>query len=331
MWRVSRRNHQSRSPQLQSSLPEAIMINVGSGLTWIRLNKERAMKRALLCFVLAAVGPSVAHAQAWTPEAKTLSFDGSYQFGYATKTENVDVKVQHHIFIPEVEYGITDSLALTASMPIMATKADGGNPHGSWDDSAYHETPTDLRVTARYMIPVGILAITPHLGASTPVRTYETHGNAAAGRGLKALYAGLSLGLDLDEEIPRTALQVSYEFALVERYKDAGPEAAGRDQNNSAVTAQVVHTLGDFQLSAGVDFHQYHGGITFAEFGSLTMDERTNHDLILKERILLVGGGVAYNIGEHAKIFATARVFATGENTTNASLFALGGSWDIGL
>jgi hypothetical protein len=293
---------------------------------------KRALRASrLLCFVLAAAGPGLAHAQAWTPEAKNLTVDGSYQLGYATKTENVQVTVQHHLFIPTVEYGVTDNLAISASLPIIAVKAEGGNPHGSWDDSAFHETPTDFRFSARYMIPVGILAITPQVGASTPVRNYEVLGNASVGRGLKALYAGLNLGVNLDEEIPRTTLQATYEFALVEKYKDAGPEGEALDQNFSAIAAQVAHTVGGFQIHAGVDYRFFHGGITFAEFGSLTMAERMNHDPILKESSLLLGGGVGYAIGEHATIYATTRIFVSGQNTQNASLFAVGGSWDVDL
>jgi len=280
------------------------------------------------------LGSHVVHAQAWTPAAKTLNVDGEYQLGYSTETAGVAATVIHHLIIPSVEYGITDSLAVSASLPFMAVKADGGTPHGSWDDAGYHGTATDARVTVRYMIPLGVVAITPQIGASTPVRDYEVLGNAAAGRGLKAAYAGINFGADLDEWAPRTTFHVTYEFALVERYTGAGPEGEDIDQNFSLVTAQIGHRpIDKMQIHLGIDYHRYHDGITFEQFGTMeiTMLEQKNHDPILLERSLLAGGGISYDLGEHASIYATARFVVKSENTHNGSLAALGASWDFDL
>jgi hypothetical protein len=290
------------------------------------------VKALLLCLLL-VFGAGIAHAQAWTPEAKTLNVDGAYQLGYSNRTETVAVTVIHHLFIPSLEYGITDNLAVSASLPIMAVKAEGGTPHGSWDDGGYHGTSTDLRVTARYMFPIGVVAITPQIGASSPIRDYEVQGNAAAGRGLKAAYAGINFGADLDEWAPRTTFHATYEFALVEHFTGAGPEGEALDQNFSVFTAQIGHTVAKLQMHLGVDYHHNHGGITFAQFGTteITMLEQKNHDPILLERALLAGGGLSYDVSEHTNLYATARVFVKGENTHNGSVFAVGASWDFGL
>lgn len=289
--------------------------------------------KAWLLFLVLTFGSRVVHAQAWTPEGGTLSVDAAYQLGYSDKVDTVKVTTINHLLIPSVSYAVTDSLELSATMPIIAVKADGGTPHGSWDDGSYHATTTDLRFTARYMIPVGPLAITPQIGASTPVREYEVQGNAAAGRGLKAGYAGINIGADLDEWIPRTALSVAYEFALVEKFTGAGPEGEALDQNYSAITGQIAHTISNFSLHVGADYHHWHDGITFKQFGTpaITMLEQMKHDPILRERALLIGGGVSWQAGEHTSIYATTRIFVTGENTHNGSIFAIGASWDFEL
>jgi hypothetical protein len=292
---------------------------------------KHAVTASFVALVIVVAAARVADAQPWTPEAKTLDLDATYQLGYATRTENVEMTIIHHLFIPTVEYGVTDNLAVSASVPVIVLKAEGGNTHGSWDNNGYHNTTTDARVNARYMIPLDVFAITPQIGASVPTREYEVLGNAAAGRHLKAGYAGLSIGADLDSEIPRTAIVLAYEFALVEKYKDAGAEGEAIDQNYSVFNAQIVHHIAGLQMHAGLDYHYHHGGITFDEFGMLTDLERMHHDPLLRERALLVGGGLSYDINEHASMYATTRIFVTGENTQNASLFAVGASWDFSL
>jgi len=279
------------------------------------------------------LGPRVAGAQnAWTPPPKSLGLDLSYQLGYGTKSENLEAPVTHQYFIPDVEYGIIENLAVDASLPILAVKADAGMfAHGSWDDGSYHAAPTDLRSNIRYRIPAAFLSITPQIGGSVPVRDYETRGFAAAGRHLKAAYFGVNVGADLDEYIPRTTVQLLYEFALVEKFKEAGPEGEAFSQNYSVFTALIGHSIHRFSMFAGIDYHHQHDGIRFDDFGSISMNLRMHHDGLLIERIVLLGGGASYSIKDNVDIYASVRIFAWGENTHNSSIFAVGGSWDFNL
>jgi hypothetical protein len=73
--------------------------------------------------------------------------------------------------------------------------------------------------------------------------------------------------------------------------------------------------------------HRTHGGVNFSEFGGLSMNEQLYHDAILRENVLLVGGGVGYQITDALSVTAAARLFLMGENTQNASVFALGVAW----
>jgi hypothetical protein len=287
--------------------------------------------RALLlgvCVTVATVG--VANAQnAWTPPPKTLGVDLSYQVGYGTHSENIEAPVTHHYVIPDIEYGIIENLAVDASLPILVVKADAGMfAHGSWDDGAYHSAPTDARATVRYRIPAAFLSITPQIGGSVPVRDYETRGFAAAGRHLKAAYFGINVGADLDEYIPRTIVHLMYEFALVEKFKEAGAEGEAYSQNYSVFTALIGHNIGRFGLFAGVDYHHNHDGIGFDDFGTISQNLRMHHDGLLIERIVLLGGGASYSITDNVDIYANIRIFTWGENTHDSSIFALGASWD---
>jgi len=286
-------------------------------------------------FAVLVFGPRLARAQAWTPPQNTLTLSGSYQLGYGTHADNLTATVIHQYFIPDVQYGITDNLAIGASLPILAVKTDASTmatfAHGPWDDGTYHSTLTDARVTVRYSIPIKFLTITPQIGASTPVQDYPVQGFAAAGRHLTAGYLGVNVGADLSDYIPRTLLHFAYEFALVQRYNDAGPSVAEFSQNYSTTTFEVDHRLGRFTLHAGLDYHNNDGGITFADFSFINPTQRSYHDAILLERILLVGGGVSYSATDHVDLFVSARIFAWGANTQNSSIFAVGASWDLGL
>lgn len=292
---------------------------------------------ALVCLGL-VVQTGLARAQAWTSPARTLELDANYQLGYATQTENSDVHVIHHYFIPSVEYSITDQLQVSASLPLIAIECpncqtlDGGShAHGAYDDGSYHFTPTDARVTARYMIPLGPIAITPQIGGSAPVRLYEWAGNASAGRRLNAAYAGVNVGVNLESILPRTLINVMYELAIVEKFNGAGPEGSAINQDYSTFSAQIIHTIRRVHIHLGVDGHYNHDGISFSQFPQLPEIEQLNHDPILREHILLAGGGVSYDLGDRTTLYAAVRIFVTGENTSNASLFSVGATWDFDL
>src|SRR5688572_13589375 len=92
---------------------------------------------AIVTLLLVSLGAEgIVHAQAWTPASRSLGVDAAYSLGYGTRSEEVEANVTHHIITPELEYGITDSLAVSASLPIVAVKSETMFEHGSWDDGS---------------------------------------------------------------------------------------------------------------------------------------------------------------------------------------------------
>ena len=67
-----------------------------------------------------------------------------------------------------------------------------------------------------------------------------------------------------------------------------------------------------------------HGGVNFSEIGTLSPSEIEFHDAILDEDLLLAGGGVGYQVTNAFNVSLSARIFLSGVNTQNASVFALG-------
>jgi hypothetical protein len=226
-------------------------------------------------------------------------------------------------------------LAVNVALPFVLLTYTGDKmmyPHpggGSYDDGNAHATLTDLRVGARYQVLEEPFALSPHLAVSIPVADYETVGNTVAGRHLKALHAGLGIGRVIGEA---TYVHLLYEFSLVEKY-DRTPETAKVGQNRSDFAFTIGHKLLDQRLDLHLDANGRlaHGGVNFSEvFGPLMTtapDDVMFHDPILAEDILLVGGGVGYQLSNALAVTLSARLFVTGRNTQNASVIAAGVTW----
>jgi hypothetical protein len=221
-----------------------------------------------------------------------------------------------------VDVGLPLALLEYTGQKSPASAHPGG---GRYDDGSLHATLTDLRAGARYQLLEDPLALTPHIAVSVPVANYETVGNAVAGRHLKALHLGLAAGRVFGES---TYVHALYEFSIVEKY-DRTMETAQFGQNRSDFTFTVGHKLLDQRLDLHVDVNGRvtHGGMNFSQFTMLPMNDQLYHDPILAETILLVGGGVGYQITNDLGINAGARLFVTGANTQNASVYVFGITW----
>lgn len=279
-----------------------------------------------------------AHAQAWVADKGGLDVSLDYNLAISDKvvhdsteadTPNAGTTTQEITL--GGEYVPMERLAVSLALPLALIKYTGDKvmfPHpggGSYDDGSTHATLTDLRVGARYQLLEDPVALSPHLGVSIPVADYETIGNSVAGRHLLALHLGIGVGSRVTEAL---YVHLLYEFSLVQKY-DRTPETEAAGQNRS----DGAFTLGYKLLDQRLDVHLAasarvtHGGIKFSEFPTLSTNELMYHDAILAENIILAGGGLSYQISDTLAANLGARIFITGTNTQNASVFAAGVSW----
>jgi len=278
-----------------------------------------------------------AHAQAWVEAKGNLDVDLDYNLAMSDKivhdstpaTPNAGTTTQELTI--GAGYVPIPKLAVTASLPLVLLKYVGDKtayPHaggGRYDDGATHATLTDLRAGVRYQVLEDPVALSPHVAVSIPVTDYETVGNTVAGRHLKALHLGLSVGRLFTEALYAHAL---YEFSLVERYdRNADTERIGQNRSDAAVT--IGYKLLDQKLDIHLDgsMRITHGGISFDDLNTLPLQQLMFHDAILAESIFLAGGGVSYQITDSLAANLGARLFVTGTNTQNANVFALGVAW----
>ena len=296
--------------------------------------------------VLVALGSagSDAHAQAWVGDKGALELSLDYNLGISDKVvqdigpDNLNAGTTTHQVTLGGEYVPVTGLAVSVGLPFVLLKYTGDKaayPHpggGSYDDGSMHATLTDLRAGVRYQVLEEPFALTPHVAVSIPVADYETVGNTVAGRHLKALHLGLGIGRVFGEA---TYVHLLYEFSLVEKYdRTTETKKIGQDRSDFAFT--IGHKLLDQRLDLHVDVNGRvaHGGVNFSEvnFNDINMpspasDVPKYHDAILKENIVLVGGGLGYQLTDSLGASLSARLFVAGSNTQNASVLALGMTW----
>lgn len=286
---------------------------------------------------LLAISVTDAAAQAWVGPQGSLDIDLDYNLGISDTVvtddgnDFPDAGTTTQQITLGAEYAPIPKLAVTVAIPFAMLKYTGDPnlyPHpggGRYDDGDYHATLTDFRAGARYQVLEEPVAISPSLAFSIPMADYESVGNTVGGRHLKALHAGISVGRVIGDA---TYVHLAYEFSLVEKY-DRTPETAQHSQNRSDLGFSVGHKLLDFKLDihADLNMRRTHGGVSFSEFPTLSESELMYHDPILDEDILLLGGGVGYQLTDSLNVAATAALFVAGQNTQNANVFALSVGW----
>ena len=66
-----------------------------------------------------------------------------------------------------------------------------------------------------------------------------------------------------------------------------------------------------------------HGGLNLLDLLDKPMDVFVDHDRLLDEDFIHVGGNIGYSVTESFDIGAAVRFFVWGENTRNQNLFGL--------
>ena len=293
-----------------------------------------------LAFTILALHPTSAHAQgAWAGEEKSLTVDLGYQYIPSSAIvinpdvdEIPDRPTRNHLITLGASYVPIRRLAIEASVPFALVKYTGDAAHGppgKWDDGSFHATLTDLRVGARYQIlEEPILALSPHLAVSIPLMDYEVIGFATGGRHLKTLHMGASVGRTFDPIAPNLYFTGSYEFSIAEKY-DATPATEDIKQKRSDIAFELGYFFLDGKLGVNLamNWRMQHGGLHFEDFGRLSPELVMNHDPLLDEDFLFLGGGVSYAINDRFTVTAVVRQFIRGSNTRDQDLYGLNLSW----
>lgn len=285
----------------------------------------------------AACSPAPAYAQAWPAPAGAGSITLSTQV-----IDNTGHRLSDGSLLPDgksrsasagldIDYAVTDRLALSVGLPYVAAKFIGPNPpplvfrpvdqcrcwNSDWQNAS---------ASVRYTVLSGVVAITPSLTFVVPSHNYEWLGEAVVGFGLRELRLAVDAGVRLEQVSPRLAISTRYQYAAVEDVLDV-------PNNRSNASLTVSYLLSErLSIRSGASWQRTHGGLRFGSLpgaalvvpGEANTAERFfQHDRLLRDNHWHVGGGVTYSL-PRVDLFASYLQFVAGTDTHAGQALTLG-------
>ena len=136
------------------------------------------------------------------------------------------------------DYGLTDSVAVSLSVPYIQGKYVGPNPHDPsklafpnnapvLDTGAYQGSFQDLGFSVRYHAIAGRVAVTPFVSVSVPSHDYPFFGHSAIGRNLRLVSFGANVGGRLPEFLPNSYFSFRYGYGIAEHTEVQGQTLGG--------------------------------------------------------------------------------------------------------
>lgn len=188
------------------------------------------------CCCAIATGTEHAHAAAGTPEAGggwvALTYDYTHmQFHLDPNGDKLDLgSMDINAVTTEMEYGVTDRLAVFGSLPYIQRKYTGSYPHtvtkpdgtvvvSPIDDGSYHGSFQDLLVGTKYQTGIGQWMITPTITYGHPTHDYYIFSHAAIGTKQKSTTVGLQTGRSLPEPFDRFYVELDYAYSFMEKFQ----------------------------------------------------------------------------------------------------------------
>jgi len=257
---------------------------------------------ALIGTVIQGGGGSILKAQAWIPTKGDGTLSVTYQnydvAGHydAQGRKNNNGGTQSQVAVTEIDYGITDTIGLSVSLPLIASKYTGPPVYfvggvethpGPLDDGTYHAAFQDLRVEVRRLFWAGPVPVAPFISASFPTHDYETVGEAVPGRHRRDFQVGVNAGVELDRLRRGTYVLGRYGYGTAQ-------EIEGFEFTRSNIDTEVGVAIGPRLVLRGLAGWQIrHQGPSVQE---LTVDWE-NHDRFIAPSYTNVGAGVSVPVG----------------------------------
>ena len=287
--------------------------------------------RPLLARVLTLVLlPASAAAQAFTPPPQV----GSVTVGWQWVDNTGHILTDGTLFprgqsvttslMVEVDYGVTERFAATASVPFVFAKYTGDLPPFSRLERdacrCWNQSFQDLSIAGRYRFGDDFWAITPQVRYVLPTHDYPYRGEAVVGPNLQQLLLGISGAWRLTA-LPKASVQAGYTFAVVEKpVEDMRP-------NRSNFTASFGYALTrSVFVHGGALFQKTHGGLTAFGVAVAPPDEAAQADRLLKMRYWHLTGGVSYST-RFADLFFSVEPYVWGRDTHDGVAYNVGSTW----
>ena len=281
----------------------------------VRIGRVVLAASAILAFAAQS-----AEAQAFLPAQGegAVSFvfqDQLFKYHYVP-TQPVDAgPIYSKSMLFDVTYGVTDKLAVSLALPLVATKYEGDRPHplrdfsgpNPIDDGTWHTTAQDFRFDIRYNVTRNLwnmgIVLTPFVGSIMPSHDYPYFVHAGFGRNLREVQLGVSAAKLFEQGIPGLLIQGRYGYGFVERVTELSTNRSVGSLEVEYFATPKLRVLGQ------IGGQRTHGGIDFLSIAwgraNLPLEQVVRHDQISRENMLMVGGGASYALTDSIDAYAS--------------------------
>ena len=258
-------------------------------------------------------------AQAWLPAKNHGSITLTYR--QASSTELTDSEGHHEEFgevitralFLNVDYGLTDRLAISAALPFTSNRYTGSDPHDPrvdlpfandqrfLDDGRFHGAWSDWSVGLRYQWLRKPFLVTPFIGYSHPTHNYTFFAHAAPGGDQWSWQAGVQVG----DWLPPPAQQFFWQAGYTYSYMQA---LSHRRVNHGTLSLGVGYAAARYDLHVRIEHQNSFGPALnlpedfFNSDGSLNLDNLYYHDQLAAARYTKAMIGIDYRIGRHYQL-----------------------------
>jgi hypothetical protein len=288
----------------------------------------RSLTQWFSLFALSVGVPCCMRAQAWLNPRDQGTVSLLYQYGfdrYHAMSQGEAVDRGHtslQALMLDVDYSLTDKLAVRLAMPFIEGRYTGPQPHllvrgqpdtvVALDDGRYHGGLQDFRFDVRYNVSRKKLMVTPFFQASVPSHGYATLGHGAVGTDQREYRTGVNFGRQLDPWLPRAYVQGRYAFGMVQQVANVAPK-------RSYAEFQFGYVLNrHLSLQVSTVWTHSHNGVRFINGlfpNNLTDEQYLNHDRISRLSLLDVGASASYGITRKTNVFIGWGRSVSGTNT----------------
>jgi len=269
------------------------------------------------CFLI----PVPLYPQAWTPPKGegyiALAFGDQFvKDHFLSSGQRIDIgHIRTVGLVQSIHYGITDRLGGSLSLPVIASKYYGPDPHQMpIDDGNYHGGTQDFRIGLQYNVRRRPLILTLFLTVVVPSRDYIYYAHSAVGTHQPELDLGLAAAGRFERWLPNAYYQATYSYGVV-------PVVTGVRPNRSHMSLEggyfvtrylTLRLLADSQLT--------HGGFNIvqdfqiSDFPQVANDRWSHHDQSANINSLNLGGGFDLTMGRRWDLFGALITSVWGEN-----------------
>ena len=293
---------------------------------------DGASRRWFAYTVAILLVPETAAAQAFTPPAQVGSVTAAWQW-----VDNTGHLLFDGTLLPrgqsvttsalvEVDYGVTDRFALTASVPYVFARYTGGLPSRSGlpvdECKCWNSSFQDFGISGRYRFGDEFWTVTPQVRYIIPSHDYTYLGEAVVGTNLQQLLMSLNAAWRF-VAVPKASVQAGVSYTLTESaVEDVRP-------NRSNVTFSVGYALTrSLYVHGGALYQKVHGGVSTIDLitGAAPPEQAAQADRLLGMRFWHMTGGVSYSAG-FADFYFSVEPYVWGRDTHDGVAYNIGTTW----